>query len=108
MFTKNFGLRTIQFAVLALLLAIPLAVSGQVTTATIVGTVTDPGGAIVPGAQVTARNADTGLNRTVASNDEGSYRIEFMPVGKYSIEDAFAGFKKTVVRDIVVLVDDTT
>ncbi len=65
MFTRNFGMRAIQFAVIALLLAIPLAVMGQVTTATIVGTVTDPGGAIVPGAQVTARNLDTGLARTV-------------------------------------------
>src|SRR5256714_1912218 len=107
MFTKNFGLRTIQFAVLALLLATPLAVSGEVTTATIVGTVTDPGGAIVPGAQVTARNADTGLNRTVASNDEGSYRVEFLPVGKYSVEVALTGFKKALVSDIVLQVNDT-
>src|SRR5437763_3026126 len=107
MFTKNFGLRTIQFAVLALLLAIPFAVSGQVTTATIVGTVTDPGGAVVPSAQVTARNADTGLTRTAASNDEGSYRIEFLPVGKYSVEVALAGFKKALVSDIVLQVNDT-
>src|SRR5256886_1029572 len=107
MFTKNFGLRTIQFAVFALLLAIPFAVSGQVTTATIVGTVTDPGGAVVPSAQVTARNADTGLTRTAASNDEGSYRIEFLPVGKYSVEVALAGFKKALVSDIVLQVNDT-
>src|SRR5205085_3830226 len=82
-------------------------VSGQVTTATIVGTVTDPGGAVVPGAQVTARNADTGLTRTVSSNDEGSYRIEFLPVGKYSVEVALAGFKKALVSDIVLQVNDT-
>src|SRR5438067_7540650 len=107
MFTKNFGFRTIQFAVFALLLAIPFAVSGQVTTATIVGTVTDPGGAVVPSAQVTARNADTGLTRTAASNDEGSYRIEFLPVGKYSVEVTLAGFKKALVSDIVLQVNDT-
>src|SRR2546423_1624705 len=107
MFIKNFGLRMIQFAVLALLLAIPLVVSGQITTATIVGTVTDPGGAIVPGAQVTARNADTGLTRTVASNDEGSYRVEFLPVGKYSVEVVLTGFKKALVSDIVLQINDT-
>ena len=55
---RNFGLRKIKFATLALLLAVPLAVVAQVTTATIVGTITDPGGAIMPGAQVTARNLD--------------------------------------------------
>jgi Carboxypeptidase regulatory-like domain/TonB dependent receptor len=107
MFTRNFGLRTIQFAVVALLLAIPFAVSGQVTTATIVGTVTDPGGAVVPNAQVTARNTDTGLSRTVASNDEGSYRIEFLPVGKYNVEVTLTGFKKALVSDIVLQVNDT-
>ena len=107
MLTKNFGVRTIQFAVIALLLAIPLAVSGQVTTATIVGTVTDPGGAIVPNAQVTARNTDTGLSRTVSSNDEGNYRIEFLPVGKYSVEVTLTGFKKALVSDVALQINDT-
>src|SRR2546423_4833676 len=107
MFTKKFGLRTIQFAVVELLLAISLAVSGQVTTATIVGTVTDPGGSVVPSAQVTARNTDTGLTRTVASNDEGSYRIEFLPVGKYSVEVTLTGFKKALMSDIVLQINDT-
>ncbi len=75
MFTgKNFGMRTIQFAIIALLLALPLAANAQVTTATLVGTVTDPGGSIVPGATVTARNLDTGLTRTVTSSDAGTYR----------------------------------
>src|ERR1044071_1282479 len=105
MLTKNFGVRTIQFAVIALLLAIPLAASGQVTTATIVGTVTDPGGAIVPNAQVTARNTDTGLSRTVSSNDEGNYRIEFLPVGKYSVEVTLTGFKKALVSDVVLQIN---
>jgi hypothetical protein len=60
---KTFGLRKIHFAVIALLLALPLVAVAQVTTATIVGNVSDPGGAIVAGAQVTARNADTDLQR---------------------------------------------
>jgi len=108
MFTgKNFGMRTIQLAIIALLLAIPLAAVAQVTTATIVGTVTDPGGAIVPGAQVTARGLDTGLTRTVTSSDTGTYRIEFLPVGKYSVEVTYTGFKKALVSDIVLQVNDT-
>jgi hypothetical protein len=44
----TFRLRLIPFAVIALLLSIPLAVTAQVTTATMVGTVTDPGGSKVP------------------------------------------------------------
>jgi len=108
MSTRNFGIRAIQFAVISLLLMIPLAVAGQVTTATIVGTVTDPGGSIVPGAEVTARSLDTGLTRTVTSSDAGTYRLEFLPVGKYSVEVTYTGFKKALVSDIVLQVNDTT
>src|SRR6476620_6696928 len=91
---RNFGSRMIQFAVLAGLLAIPLVVNGQVTTATIVGTITDPGGANVSNAEVTARHQETGLARTVTANDVGAYRIEFLPVGKYTIDVSYTGFKR--------------
>src|ERR1041385_3510787 len=105
---RNFGLRLIPFAVIALLLSIPLAVSAQVTTATMVGTVTDPGGAKVPAAEVTARNVDTGLSRTVKTNDDGDYRIEFLPIGKYSVEVTVTGFKKALLNDVVLQVNETS
>ena len=104
---KNFGLRKIQFAVVALLLAIPLVVVAQVTTATMVGTITDPGGSIMPGAQVTARNIDTGLTRSVTSGDDGSYRLEFLPIGNYALEVTSSGFKKAYLSGIVLQVNDT-
>ena len=105
---RNFGLRKIHLAVIALLLAIPVVAVAQVTTATIIGTVSDPSGAIVAGAQVTARNVDTGLTRTVTSSDEGTYRLEFLPVGKYVLEVTTTGFKKSYLNDIVLKVNDTT
>src|SRR6266404_3034265 len=105
---RNFGLRKIHFAVIALLLAVPLAAIAQVTTATIVGTVSDPSGSIVPGAQVTARNVDTGLTRTVTSSDAGTYRLEFLPVGHYVLEVTTAGFKKSYLNGIVLQVNDTS
>src|SRR5215813_6780187 len=104
---KNAGARLIQLAVIALLLAVPAVVAGQVTTATIVGNVTDSGGANVTGAQVTARNVETGLTRSTLSGDEGAYRLEFLPVGKYSIEVSYTGFKKALLNDIVLQVNDT-
>jgi len=104
----TFRLRLIPFAVIALLLSIPLAVSAQVTTATMVGTVTDPGGSKVPGAQVTARGIDTGLSRTVTTNDEGDYRIEFLPIGKYTVEVSYTGFKKALLSDVVLQINETT
>jgi outer membrane receptor protein involved in Fe transport len=104
---SNFGPRKIWFAVLALLVAIPLLAVAQVTTATLVGTITDPGGAIMPGAQITARNIDTGLTRTVTSGEDGSYRIEFLPVGNYALEVTTSGFKKAYIGDIVLRINDT-
>src|SRR5688572_23281925 len=105
---KNFGLRKIHLAVLGVLLAMPLAVVAQVTTATIVGNTADPSGAAVPGAQVTARNVDTGLTRTVISGEDGTYRLEFLPVGNYALEVTANGFKKAYLSGIVLQVNDTS
>jgi outer membrane receptor protein involved in Fe transport len=104
---KNFGVWKIYFAVLAVVLAIPLAASAQVTTATVVGTISDPGGSAVVGAEVIARNVDTGLTRSVRSGDDGAYRLEFLPVGKYEIEVTYTGFKKSLLSGIVLQVSDT-
>src|SRR5262245_21703267 len=104
---RNLGLRKIQFAILALLLAFPLAAAAQVTTATIVGAISDPSGAILPGAQVTARNVDTGLTRTVITGEDGAYRIEFLPVGNYVLEVTANGLQKTTRSGIVLQVNDT-
>lgn len=104
---RRIALRTIQTVVLAVLLAIPLSAVAQVTTATIVGTVSDPSTATVPGAEVTARNVDTGLTRTVTSVEGGTYRLEFLPVGNYVVEVTASGFKKSYLGGIVLQVNDT-
>jgi len=95
-------------AVLVALLILPAMASAQITTANLVGTISDPGGANVPNATVTARNVDTGLRRTVTTSDDGSYRIEFLPVGNYAIEvTATSGFKKAFREGIVLTVNET-
>ena len=91
------------------LMAFPLAsvASAQVTAATIVGTITDSSHAALPGVTVTARNVDTGFNRTVPSNEVGAYRLEFLPIGRYSVEIALSGFKTVNRSGIVLNVNDT-
>src|SRR5689334_13406190 len=74
------------FAVLVVLSALSLNAVAQITTATIVGTISDPSGQAVPSVSVTARNVETGLTRTVTSDADGNYRIEFLPVGNYVVE----------------------
>ncbi|MEP6703222.1 MAG: carboxypeptidase regulatory-like domain-containing protein, partial [Acidobacteriota bacterium] len=97
----------IWLAVIGLVI-IPATTVAQITTATIIGTVTDSTGAPVPAASVTARNVDTGLTRTVASGEDGGYRIEFLPVGNYVVETtATSGFKKGYQDGIVLRVNDT-
>ena len=76
----------------------------QSTTATMLGTVTDKTGATVAGAKVTARNMQTNLTRTVVSNEQGEYRIEFLPVGDYQLEVSETGFKKSLTRGVVLQV----
>lgn len=87
---------------------IPVTTVAQITTATITGTVTDPAGAPVPSATVTARNIDTGLTRTISTGEDGGYRLEFLPVGNYVVEiTAISGFKKASQEGIVLQVNDT-
>jgi outer membrane receptor protein involved in Fe transport len=93
---------------LAGLFVAPFTAMAQITTATIIGTVADPSGAPVPSARVTARNTETGLTRTVTTGEDGSYRIDFLPIGNYAVEvTATSGFKKGFRDGIVLHVNDT-
>lgn len=81
--------------------------AAQVTNATLVGTITDPSGGALPGVTVTARNVDTGFTRTVPTNETGAYRLEFLPVGRYSVEAVLSGFKTEIRSGIVLAVNDS-
>jgi len=63
------------------------------TTGTIRGSVTDPSGALVPGASVTAAQSDTHVTRTVTTNDSGDYEFPALPVGRYTVSVQAPGFK---------------
>jgi hypothetical protein len=88
-------------------LALAPAAGAQVTSAAIVGTITDSSGGALPGVTVTARNVDTGFNRTVPTDEVGAYRLDFLPIGKYSIEVVLSGFKTVSRSGIVLNVNDT-
>src|SRR6202050_2929922 len=62
-------------------------------SASISGTVTDPSGAVVAGATVTATNVDTGVVATQPTNAQGFYSFQSLAVGKYRIDVAQSGFK---------------
>ena len=84
-----------KIAILALPLAAVIALSGtstalaQVTTGTIVGTVSDAGG-VVPGATVTVREVNKGTTNSYVTDATGSYTASFLVPGTYAVEGAFA------------------
>src|SRR5579885_2874547 len=63
-------------------------------TSGIRGTVTDPSGAAVPGARITATNTGTGFAATATSSNDGTYTLTLLPVGQYTLEVEANGFKK--------------
>jgi len=65
---------------------------GQEVTASVTGNVTDPGGAALPGATVTALSQERGQSYVAATNDTGLYRIAQLPVGTYTIKVEKKGF----------------
>src|SRR5580765_9111009 len=74
--------------------------------ATIVGTVTDPSGAVMPNVNVTATNAATGWTRTFPTNDSGQYVMPDIQIGHYNVRAESAGFKVSEQKDVVVQVGD--
>jgi hypothetical protein len=84
------------------------ATFAQTSTGTIEGTVTDPHGSVVPGATVTARQVATNSTRTVASNAQGYYRFDSLPVGAYELSVEASGFQKQLFTQVEVLVGRIT
>jgi len=80
----------VVFALLALLISIPL--SGQTVTGTMRGTVTDRSGATLPGVTITIRNVETGLERVVVTEKDGTYNAPFLQIGRYNVQAELAGF----------------
>lgn len=94
--------RLFSFAVVIAFLHSP-SVPAQ-TTATISGTVTDQSGAVLPGAQITIANLDTGQVRTLASDDVGHYYAPALNPGRYKVSAAASGFEGAVQSETTLTV----
>lgn len=79
-----------------------LNTAGQASSSSILGTVTDATGAVVPNATVTATQVDTNFTRSVQSNESGQYLIPLLPLGNYQVEVTASGFKRFVRTGIVL------
>ncbi|HYA23819.1 MAG TPA: TonB-dependent receptor, partial [Terriglobales bacterium] len=95
------GLR-VAVQVLGFLVALSSLMSAQTATTSLRGTITDPKGAVLPGATVTLNNPATGFSRTAKSGNEGGYQFLELPPATYTLTVAVAGFA-TLKQDNVIL-----
>ena len=97
-------MRTVRHlcAVASILLLTTAAASAQLATAELNGRVTDSSGAVLPGATVTATQTATGLERTVVTDETGSYLLSNLPTGPYRLEVSLQGFRSYVQTGLVL------
>jgi hypothetical protein len=83
-------------------------VQAQVVNGTILGTVRDSSGGVIPQVNVSARNVNTGAVRTASTDALGAYQILSVPAGDYEVEAGGANFKTSVRKGIGVTVGAST
>ena len=100
-----------KFFTFALSLVICLAASalGQETAGEIQGTVKDQSGAVVPNVTVVIKGVSLGFNRTMQTDDRGSYRARQIPPGTYTVStEASSGFAAQVIEGVQVAIGNVT
>jgi hypothetical protein len=80
--------------------------AAQTVTGTILGSVLDATGAVIPAAKVTVTSAGTGFTRTVEADEVGNYLVTFLPLGSYEVVALAPGFKQTRRPGITVAADE--
>jgi len=92
-----------------LLLIALLAVEAlaQVASATLSGTVADESSAVAPAVTITAREEGTGFTRSTVTGTEGSYAIEELPPGRYTVTAVKAGFRATSSAHVLLTVNQS-
>ena len=91
---------------LTILLSFTSTALAQLTTADVLGTVTDSTGAVITNADVTLVNLGTNEKRTVQSNGSGDYSFTLLPAGHYSVTVKAPGFQASITKDLAVEAGD--
>jgi hypothetical protein len=98
-------LRGLVGSVLLVLLTSALAAAQQGSTAQISGTVKDTSGGVIPGADISATQIETGFKRTVVSDSTGAFTLANLPIGSYRVDCSLQGFKSYSRTAIVLQVN---
>ena len=84
------------------------ALAQSASTGALVGTVTDPSGAVLQNAQITLRNTGTMESRTAVTDQDGSYRFSLLPPGEYGLTVNATGFVALGVRSVQIRITEVT
>lgn len=95
----------VLFGVAVLLLLNVVTVFGQEYRGTITGIVTDPNGAVIPGATVTIQNVETNVTSTATTNNEGAYSFPLLLPGRYKVSATASSFQTSVRESLQLNVD---
>jgi hypothetical protein len=90
-----------------LFLSVTGLVVGQGPVGTLTGTVTDPGGAVVPGATVIAKNNATSVETSTTTTSTGTYTIPYLAAGTYTVRVSSPGFRTAAAENVVLRVAQT-
>jgi Carboxypeptidase regulatory-like domain/TonB-dependent Receptor Plug Domain/TonB dependent receptor len=91
----------------ALFMGVSPALAQSASTGALAGTVTDPSGAVLVGANVTATNTGTGQVRSTTTDANGAYKLSLLQPGEYRMKFSAQGFKTVEVPSITVNVTET-
>jgi hypothetical protein len=90
------------------LLCAPRSSAQSITSGDVTGTVTDPTGAVIPGASLTLTNAATNASKQVTTTGDGTYRFAFVDPGTYKLVISAKGFRNQERDSVIVLAGQPT
>ena len=106
--SSKFGVLSCSVALLVVLFAgVPAWGQAEAPSGTIVGTVTDSTGALIPNATVTATDTGTGISHSSKTNETGNYSIPLLQVGSYSVAVEANGFRRFVASGLSLSASST-
>jgi outer membrane receptor for ferrienterochelin and colicin len=97
-------IRQVVFFLFLTLAAVTAQAQTQITTGVIQGTITDAAGAVVPGASLEVRNAETNFTRTLTSDNDGRFVFLQLPSGRYSLTVSKQGYATLVQENLSLMV----
>jgi len=93
------------FRLIAGLGVLAAMLTAQTPSSSVVGRVTDPTGAVIPGVSIKVTNLDTNLSQQASSNEAGDFTIPYLRPGRYTLEAVAAGFRTYRHSEFTLVVD---